>query len=361
MVFVRNIRKFFRVVVKEKNRKPILTLIRECLSLWIRYGSFPMHYFSRYLYIRGKNNIEDYVPNKILYSLWPRFNDEKLIPLLSNKLIFFYYFAAIRINTIEILAYNINHFFYAGNDPELLKDAGQFGDFLLKVMSRLKNKSVYIKKTINSLGGKNIYKIDEGDLPLGNKRKEEIFNTLTQSGYIIQETIKQHPLLEKLNQSCVNTLRIDTFLRKDGTAGVISAYLRYGISGAIVDNTSSGGAQVSIDLHTGRLDKYGYATISDGEGRIYERHPDSGIVFDGYTIPFFAEALDLVRNAAQRIPGLRLVGWDVGITENGPVLIEGNHDYDMTGTDLALYGSLKNPLFREIFQEAGIQIARKRS
>src|SRR4030042_2701158 len=251
MVFVRNIRKFFRIVVKEKNRKPIVTLIRECLSLWIRYGSFPMHYFSRYLYIRGKNNIEDYVPNKILYSLWPRFNDEKLIPLLDNKLIFFLYFKQLQVQTIEILAYNIGDFFFAGDDRKLLKDAGQFEDFLYKAMSRLKNKSVYIKKTADSLGGKNIYKIDAGDLPLEKNRKEEIFHALIQSDYIIQETITQHPLLEKLNHSCITSVRMDTFLRKDGTAEVLSAFLRYGVSGHIVDNTSSGGAQVSIDLHTG--------------------------------------------------------------------------------------------------------------
>jgi hypothetical protein len=356
MTFIKNLQKFSRIVLQEKNRKSFFTIIRECLRLWILYRSFPVHYFGRYLYIKGKSHIEDYVPNKILYSLWPMFNDKSMIPVLDNKLLFEYYFKDFRIPVIPILAYNVGKFFYEGHDLQQINDARQFEQFLTRMINSLGNKSIYIKKNIESFGGRGIFKINSGDLPMKSDKFREIFNDIIGSGYIFQETMVQHAKLDSLNPSCVNSIRIDTFLRKDGTAEVISAFLRYGVFNAIVDNTSSGGAQVGIDLTSGRLDKYGYATITDGEGKIYEAHPDTKYVFEGFTVPFFEEALVLVRKAAECIPGLRMIGWDVGISTNGPVLIEGNHDYDMTGTDLALYGCKNNPVFAGILEEAGIRL-----
>jgi len=354
--FGKNCRKFFRVVLNEKNRKPLLTIIRECFRLLWLNKSFPMHYFGRYLYIKGKSNIEDYVPNKILYSLWPRFNATEMLPILDNKLLFEYYFGDSHLTTIQILLYNINHFFFVGTETHIITDEQQFEHFLEQIINKLKNKSIFIKKTTNSFGGKNIFKINSGDLPMEGNKRHAIFSEIVSSSYIFQETIVQHSKLDQINPSCINSIRIDTFLRKEGKAEVISAFLRFGVLNTLVDNTSSGGSQISIDLESGRLDKYGYATITDGKGRIYEAHPDTEFVFEGFTVPFFAESIDLVRKAAECIPGIRLIGWDVGITENGPVLIEGNHDYDMTGTDLALYGCRKNPVLQLIFQEAGIRI-----
>jgi hypothetical protein len=354
--FWKNCRKFFRIVLNEKNRKPLPAIFQECLRLWWIYKSFPMHYFGRYLYIKGKSNIEDYVPNKILYAIWPRFNAIEMIPILDNKLLFEYFCRDSHLSTIQILIYNIHHFFFNGTETYLISNEHQFEHFLEQTINKLKNKSIYIKKSTASSGGKNIFKINSGDLPLEENKRKEIFNEIVGSSYIFQETILQHSKLDKINPSCINSVRIDTFLKKEGKAEVISAFLRFGVSNTWVDNTSSGGSQISIDLESGRLDKYGYATISDGKGRICEAHPDTKFVFEGFTIPFFTESLDLVRKAAECIPGLRLIGWDVGITENGPVLIEGNHDYDMTGTDLALYGCRKNPILQQIFREAGIRI-----
>ena len=39
----------------------------------------------------------------------------------------------------------------------------------------------------------------------------------------------------------------------------------------------------------------------------------------------FKEAVELVKEAAKVIPEVAYVGWDVAVTENGPLIIEGNH------------------------------------
>ena len=58
----------------------------------------------------------------------------------------------------------------------------------------------------------------------------------------------------------------------------------------------------------------------------YEKHPDTGIKFDGYQLPFIKEAMELCKEAAMEVDEIRFVGWDVCITKDGPAIIEGN-DY----------------------------------
>ena len=61
-------------------------------------------------------------------------------------------------------------------------------------------------------------------------------------------------------------------------------------------------------------------------------HPDSGHPIEGLTLPFWKAALDLAVNAHREFQEMPSVGWDVAITEDGPVLVEGN---PVWGVDLA--------------------------
>lgn len=344
------------IVLGSQNRKSIARIVCELVRIAFRYRVLPVHYFSRYLHIKGMDNIFDFVPNHIVYSLWPKFNEMGFIPLLDNKLLFYHYFKALRINTIDILAHNHGHKFMSDGETMHISSVDHFLKIIDEMILRSCTRSIYIKQCYNSYGGQGIFRIDENDLNNRDYLRKEVFDKIVRSSFIFQETVCPHHDLIKINPDCLSSLRIDTFLNSDGSADVISAFLRYGTNGSIVDNTSSGGGQVGINLETGLLDKYGYATLSDGKGMVHEFHPDTKIEFEGYGIPFFKESLELVKEAAVGIPGLRLVGWDVAVLENGPVLIEGNHDYDMTGTDLALGGCFKSPVFRNILIEAGIRV-----
>ncbi|MBW2631838.1 MAG: hypothetical protein JRC90_08765, partial [Deltaproteobacteria bacterium] len=44
----------------------------------------------------------------------------------------------------------------------------------------------------------------------------------------------------------------------------------------------------------------------------------------------------------------RLVGWDIGISDRGPVLIEGNADYGITMLQIACGGYRKHPVFKNV-------------
>ena len=67
-------------------------------------------------------------------------------------------------------------------------------------------------------------------------------------------------------------------------------------------------------------------------GKYYERHPVTGTEIMGFQIPLFDQALELCRTASRRVEAhLKYIGWDVAITPDGPVLVEGNNlpGYDM--------------------------------
>lgn len=91
----------------------------------------------------------------------------------------------------------------------------------------------------------------------------------------------------------------------------------------IVDNFKFGGFITPISLETGRLDHYG----RHGKGAVlerHERHPETGVIFGDIVIPHWAELKEAVINGAMILSPLVTVGWDVGVTEDGPVLVEAN-------------------------------------
>ena len=47
------------------------------------------------------------------------------------------------------------------------------------------------------------------------------------------------------------------------------------------------------------------------------------------------KVLRMIEKAAARVPKIGYVDWDVVITENGPVIIEGNNDGEYAGYQLA--------------------------
>lgn len=145
--------------------------------------------------------------------------------------------------------------------------------------------------------------------------------------YLIEDAIVQHPKMNELYSGSVNTLRMVTLVDNDNVPHFMYALIRMGQKGAKVDNISSGGMYAPVN-EKGIIT---HAAFCDKEGICHDIHPTSGTKLIGFEIPYFKEAVELVKKAALVIPGMRYVGWDIAITESGPVLVEGNNfpSYDM--------------------------------
>jgi hypothetical protein len=83
---------------------------------------------------------------------------------------------------------------------------------------------------------------------------------------------------------------------------------------------------VSVDPVRGSLRGDGY--FKPGYGGRAAQHPNSGVVFDGFQIPYFREAVELVSQLHRHLRGVHSIGWDVAITPTGPTIIEGNDDWE---------------------------------
>lgn len=144
--------------------------------------------------------------------------------------------------------------------------------------------------------------------------------------FLAEQAICQHPQMARLCPASVNTLRIVTLVC-GGKAHFVYSLLRMGSGKGHVDNISSGG------LYTlaGPDGSLAHAAFCDKTGQYYTVHPATGTPIVGFTVPMFREAVDLCLRAALVEPGLGYVGWDVAITPDGPILVEGNNlpGYDM--------------------------------
>ena len=80
-----------------------------------------------------------------------------------------------------------------------------------------------------------------------------------------------------------------------------------------------GGSAVLIDMQTGKL-------TGTGIDKKLNEHECSatGIRYDGYPVPYWEEIKQLCLDAALVNDQIHFIGWDVAITPEGPVLIEGN-------------------------------------
>ncbi|HEU4630923.1 MAG TPA: sugar-transfer associated ATP-grasp domain-containing protein [Gemmatimonadaceae bacterium] len=139
---------------------------------------------------------------------------------------------------------------------------------------------------------------------------------------LLQPCLRNHRDLLPLTPGALCTLRILTFRMPGERARVLLAAYRMAVGDAPADNFHFGGIITSVDLATGRL---GVALRRQGHVLVpVERHPDTGTPIGGFPLPCWQQAVSLAERALDAAPGLPAVGWDVAITDDGPVLVEGN-------------------------------------
>ena len=149
---------------------------------------------------------------------------------------------------------------------------------------------------------------------------EELFNNLlnTYSGiFLMEELIQQAEPLKKLHPHSVNTIRATTIIL-NGELIIYHPFLRIGWGGNIVDNGGADGILCGIDIETGKIFSAGNRL-----GNL-EVHPTTGEQLIGMEIPYWEEAKAFVKELASVVPDNHYTGWDLALTPNGWVMVEGN-------------------------------------
>lgn len=154
-------------------------------------------------------------------------------------------------------------------------------------------------------------------------------------GWLVQPVLQPHRALQRsLSPKALGTVRAVSYA-SGGEVQLLFAVLRIPVGRNVTDNFSHGAsgnlvAPVSID--DGRVG-VGRGSRSPAWPDIVDvdRHPDTGHPIAGFALPFWEETRTLVRRAHLSMPELCTIGWDIAITDDGPVIVEGNATYD---TDL---------------------------
>lgn len=222
-----------------------------------------------------------------------------------------------------------------------LRQAGEAG---LRAFCAGKD-AVFAKQT-ESFGGQGIVRVPLVPPP----DFAALYSRLTgEKQWLVEEAIRQHPEMDRLCESSINTVRIVTLWPPGGEPQMVYALVRMGNGRGCVDNISSGGLYTQVS-GAGVLTAPAFC---DKTGEYYERHPATGTVIPGFRIPCFEQAVALCQKAARVEPRVRYVGWDVAITPEGPVLVEGNElpGYDMCQNAGQVECGIL-PRFREILGKA---------
>ncbi|MBB2976969.1 hypothetical protein FHX49_002561 [Microbacterium endophyticum] len=140
---------------------------------------------------------------------------------------------------------------------------------------------------------------------------------LSRGELLIEEVINQHADLAAVCPGTVNTTRVTAFF--DGTKTHILAIAQKFGRGEVSDQMTFGGFYTMLD-ERGRSRGPGY----DSHSHVHEFHPDSGARIADFQLPMIDEVIAFVDQVARVIPQVQYVGWDIVVTPEGPVLVEGN-------------------------------------
>jgi hypothetical protein len=329
--------------ISDTDHKPFLQILFDLVA-WVLANRGEFTYYLDYeLYLRGKRR-SDYLKTKEFRKIESELNSPEYFPVLEDKYFFYQTLKGQGIRFPRNLyiidpsgIYQMDSRTFVSQEEFLQHD---FDGFC---------------KVINGYGGMGIYllEVSGGQLYMNKKAMQvpEFLQVLGSKKYLIQERIVQHEAMDRLNPSCINTMRMLT-VRTGQTIHYYQGFLRMGINNSYVDNGLSGNITVGIEQDTGKLLEFAQLPHTNQNRMI--RHPQTNTVFKDFQIPFYQESADMVKSLHQVFQQFFMIGWDIGITPEGPIVIEGNN---ITGLFpfQALYGGLKSS-FLDLAQEYRVAV-----
>lgn len=312
-------RKFrlFLSYTARRTGKPKISLFAEALRSSFKYNiSLSEYFFFRFFEICEEDRSK-WAGTGYMYEFQKRMNPVKSRAVLNNKLLFNQLFNSFIKREFTTLC-------------ELKENKK-----LAEVWAEKVKAGIVLK---NSMGqaGREIKVLKDAQIS-----SKKLVSIMRLGHYdIAEEFIVQHPSMMSLSNSGVNTIRIIT-QESNGRIDLLAARIRISIN-STVDNLAAGNAAAPIDLETGIVT--GPAVFSDITKSDISYHPVSGVRIIGFQVPFWNQVKGIIIEAAKMIPENRSVGWDVAITSQGPLLIEGNHNWCKLLWQLPVKKGLKEEL-----------------
>ena len=327
----------------DARRSRLGIFIQQCKHI-LRYGNPNEFYFLYGLDIKGLHCAKDYVDYSEFMrrrDFLNRQNPNSPIALLRNKFLF------------GVVANSLN--IPTPNNIGLVED-GQLYLLSNKVKISFEeyindnNVDTFIK-SIDGECADGVYhlQIDKGVIQINGQVKtyRELCDILRGGKYLLQEVLVQHKDIGKLYNNAINTIRLETvYDARTKNVEILPPLLRVGTGTNTVDNWAVGGLAIGIDVANRCLQKYGFYKPTFGTKAAI--HPNSGVKFENYTIPYLDEAISMAKQFHSVLPEVHSIGWDIAITESGPCFIEGNDNWEISLVQICSHGLQKE--FDELFK-----------
>ena len=235
--------------------------------------------------------------------LWNKVNDQKYIHFLRNK-----------VDALEFFKDFVSRrWLYAPKSS-----FSEFMDFVNKTQ-------VFIAKPVCGREGKGIEKhFTSGVSEEGLKT---LYNQMVSKDMLLEECLKAHDDIY-LGTKSLNTFRIYTMIDRKGDVHVLKAKYRAGTGDAITD-TADGCIAYPISIEFGVIEGPGINEVLNSKNYFY--HPGCDKLVVGMKIPMWNRVLEVVTEAAKKIPQMRYIGWDIAVTNDSVEIIEANNK-PYTGT-----------------------------
>ena len=239
---------------------------------------------------------------------------------LNDKLVFAERCRQHQIRIAPVLA------LFAGGKAELLADPVELeADLFVKPVTGRGGRGAQRWDLI----GPGIYASPDGQRSTSDELLARLAAQSGRTPLLAQERLSNHPNLAPLNNGALSTIRMLTCLNEIGEPEIVGAAMRMAIGGNhVVDNLHAGGIAAGVDLDTGTL---GPASNLGADSRLgwLERHPASGAPITGTRLPLWDEVRDFAVRAHRAFADRALIGWDIAITPDGPVMVEANSSPDL--------------------------------
>ncbi len=164
--------------------------------------------------------------------------------------------------------------------------------------------------------------------------------TASDSGYLVQPWLEPDPALRPLMPGPgLGCVRVMTVLIGNEVR-IPFAVVRIPVGANVIDDLdygTRGNLIASVDVAEGTVGKaWGPSRSRRHRLDVYTHHPDTGAAIEGFRVPHWPELRHVVSAGARAFPELLTLGWDVGVTTNGILLLEANHHWDPHGPQITL-------------------------
>ncbi len=296
-----------------KVNEPTFTV--KAIDSFIRYGTSFSEFAGYGFCAKSHKEKQNYMTRRYMFRFFDCYNPAEYRDRIGNKALAVKYYSK-----------------YLCRE-QYTKDEGfdRFVDFSSR------NHWLFIKKSVG-WGGEDARKV----FVESEKDARLIWDSLTDD-VVVEPVVENHEFLRRIHPQSLNTIKI-TVLQTPNGPKIVTAIIRFG-NGTDVDNVHSGGIAAGINIETGEID-------TPAMNKHFERfsaHPITHMPITGIIIPEWERIKEFAIRASLVTPQLRYTSWDIALTENGPIMIEGNWDAEFY-MEQTLYNRGHRKLFTDLLE-----------